>query len=313
MNRALLLVAFLCSLNLSFGQSKRIVNGKDAKLSSFPWSVSLQFYVDSEPMGHLCGGAIISKRIILTAAHCLDLPDNYRIEVHGGGNGKQSQLKKLAKIKKSFIHPKYQLVDPDGIFNIKNDIGVIFLESDIKFSKSVQPIKLIGFRDDLNQLRKGRLGIAGWGRTVPPSLTKKIFKGPFFIRKSREDDDLQLQYSSRVIGMPLSDSSFWKFKKNRDRFLPIDEDFGDYARRSFSSGDFILTQGFKGVSACNGDSGSMLFKRILGSKYKYKAIGIASFLTRQPFCRAGGVAYTNIQNYLGWIRSLHRRMNKGSL
>lgn len=45
---------------------RKIINGEDAAIADFPYQVSLRLYDR-----HICGGAIISNRHILTAAHCI--------------------------------------------------------------------------------------------------------------------------------------------------------------------------------------------------------------------------------------------------
>ncbi|KAL2098056.1 hypothetical protein ACEWY4_007263 [Coilia grayii] len=51
----------------------RIVNGEPAKPHSWPWQVSLQVWPDKEPepkFYHTCGGTLIHKNWVMTAAHC---------------------------------------------------------------------------------------------------------------------------------------------------------------------------------------------------------------------------------------------------
>lgn len=45
----------------------RIIGGEEAKDGEFPYQVSVQVFND-----HNCGGAIVSSKWILTAAHCVE-------------------------------------------------------------------------------------------------------------------------------------------------------------------------------------------------------------------------------------------------
>ena len=45
--------------------SARVVNGNNAAPNSWPWQVSLRFNNN-----HFCGGSLIGKDLVLTAAHC---------------------------------------------------------------------------------------------------------------------------------------------------------------------------------------------------------------------------------------------------
>eukprot|EP00066_Takifugu_rubripes_P022016 XP_011611282.1 PREDICTED: ovochymase-2-like [Takifugu rubripes] len=51
----------------------RIVNGERARPHSWPWQVSMQVWPESRPepsFSHICGGTLIHKNWVLTAAHC---------------------------------------------------------------------------------------------------------------------------------------------------------------------------------------------------------------------------------------------------
>lgn len=51
---------------LKFFPQPRIVGGRDAEINQFPYQISLRLYNQ-----HICGGSIISKNYIITAAHCV--------------------------------------------------------------------------------------------------------------------------------------------------------------------------------------------------------------------------------------------------
>jgi secreted trypsin-like serine protease len=62
---------------LSIGQDAHIVGGKEARPNEFPWQVSLQNARGS----HFCGGILINKNWVMSAAHCTvgDRPRDVRI------------------------------------------------------------------------------------------------------------------------------------------------------------------------------------------------------------------------------------------
>merc|ERR1712227_681906 len=62
----------LCALSLAKPQSRqvtetegRIIGGEEAPKHEFPWQVSLKSFGS-----HICGGSVVNKNQVITAAHC---------------------------------------------------------------------------------------------------------------------------------------------------------------------------------------------------------------------------------------------------
>eukprot|EP00986_Skeletonema_menzelii_P008596 scaffold3678_cov143-Skeletonema_menzelii.AAC.9 len=71
------LLALASSTNQSVKEA-RIIGGFEAEDGRHPYSVSLQ----SPSGGHFCGGSLILKDVVLTAAHCLGGAINAMIDRH---------------------------------------------------------------------------------------------------------------------------------------------------------------------------------------------------------------------------------------
>uniref|UniRef100_A0A452RSQ8 chymotrypsin n=1 Tax=Ursus americanus TaxID=9643 RepID=A0A452RSQ8_URSAM len=112
----------------------RIVNGEDAVPGSWPWQVSLQ---DNTGF-HFCGGSLISKDWVVTAAH-------YEENI---------QVLKIAKV---FKNPKFNMV------TVRNDIALLKLATPARFSQTVSPVCLPKTTDEFPP---GLVcATTGWGRT----------------------------------------------------------------------------------------------------------------------------------------------------
>ncbi|XP_036138350.1 chymotrypsin-1 isoform X2 [Monomorium pharaonis] len=127
-----LLIASLAAI--SHAGNPQIVGGTDAIVGEHPYMVSLR-----NQNKHFCGGSIISKRYILTVAHCLmlinDPSDLKDITVHAGTN-LLSESGNVYQIDEAILHPNFNLS------LLANDIGLLHLKTDIEYNKLVQPISI---------------------------------------------------------------------------------------------------------------------------------------------------------------------------
>jgi hypothetical protein len=120
-NQADQLANWACGRSQVTHRFARIMGGQDAAPHSYPWMVSLA--KRSLNNLHLCGGVLITRRHVLTAAHCMeDFDGPSDLDVIAGThylNDKRSPTPAIAIT----IHPQYEA----EIF--ANDVAIITLDS----------------------------------------------------------------------------------------------------------------------------------------------------------------------------------------
>ncbi|XP_053985491.1 chymotrypsin-1-like [Hylaeus volcanicus] len=144
----------------------QIVGGSDAPIGKFPYQVSLQYNGH-----HFCGGSIISKRHILTAAHCMKaVPDIRKITVHVGIN-LLSQSGAVYNVESATLHPNFSLHSDD------NDVAVIRVNKNIAFNAKVKAIPLATG----NVPDGSSCVLSGWGTKAGGSIPNKLQYANFHI------------------------------------------------------------------------------------------------------------------------------------
>ncbi|ESO81983.1 hypothetical protein LOTGIDRAFT_84942, partial [Lottia gigantea] len=121
-------------------EDARVVGGRAAHLGAWPWTVMLL-----EVNMPVCGGAILNERVIITAAHCFEDQDPTRWTVTAGGI-KQNTFeysKRMYQIESIMMYKDYDE------FSVENDIALVMLKSEIKFSNYIRPICLPSENDTL--------------------------------------------------------------------------------------------------------------------------------------------------------------------
>lgn len=121
-----------------------IRKGGETQLHQYPWQVALVRRSGNIPF---CGGSLISRRSVLTAANCQTWSLSF-MSVLVGGNEKISATKWIS-------HPDYDRETTD------NDISIITLARDVRFSDNVIPVCLPW--SSFNSYAFRRATVAGWG------------------------------------------------------------------------------------------------------------------------------------------------------
>ncbi|XP_067419106.1 transmembrane protease serine 4 [Emydura macquarii macquarii] len=152
-------VSLTCSTCGESARAPRVLGGGQARISTWPWQVSLQ-----HKSQHHCGGSIIDPSWILTAAHCFQqnlATQNWRVKA---GTEILSNVNTLA-VEKIFI------IDVNYMFPKDNDIALVKLSSPLNISGTVKPICLPFFDEELPP--ETPLWVTGWGYTKQDGTLSK--------------------------------------------------------------------------------------------------------------------------------------------
>ncbi|XP_031631924.1 serine protease persephone-like [Contarinia nasturtii] len=249
----------------------RILGGQAAAHGEFPWMAALGYIADLK-ITFKCGGTIISKDFVLTAAHAITL-NHLPVLVRLGkltltDNGNDDISAVDHQVKRIYKHPNRSALTH------KNDIALISLTKSIQFTANIAPACLHTSMGDL-----GDLIVTGWGLTDP-------------VRMSSMSNEL---LKAQVKTIPLSEcnSTFVEWNRKVSNFSAFQNglDEGQYCAHD--------PEGKK--DSCFGDGGGPLQFFPNNSKTA-TVVGIVSF--GHGCGTSFPTIYTRVAQYLDWIEPI---------
>lgn len=162
----------------------RIYGGTEIRITDAPYQVSVRIKSEeaySFGYGHICGGSVITKRAVLTAAHCIarditEKPIQFRnareyILVMGDTYLIRKTSDTLQyDVQQIIVHPNFN--KPNAL---ENDVAIMFIRGDIPTNrKNVQPIPLNRQVLSANTVCE----VSGWGKInsaqIPNNLMQAV-------------------------------------------------------------------------------------------------------------------------------------------
>ncbi|XP_031634378.1 serine protease easter-like [Contarinia nasturtii] len=260
-----------------------IVGGEPTDIYEYPWIAMIEYTKPRGNRGYHCGGALINKWWVVTAAHCLDnkqlherrwIVSGVRLgEWQTSTNPDCDEMTSICAPPVEDIQVVQQIIHENYMPNSRehpNDIALLRLGREVTYTSFIKPICLPISKKVVGKVYDGEpLWGAGWGRTETALNSDLKLKVELDAKSMEECNEI---YSE--LGVTLSETQ-------------------------------LCVGGKNGTDTCQGDSGGPLMdtETTENNRMSYHyLVGLVSF-GRTPCGQRGwpGV-YTRMDKYVDWIK-----------
>ncbi|XP_018579287.1 transmembrane protease serine 9-like [Anoplophora glabripennis] len=248
-------------------KSSRIIGGSAAKLGQFPWIARLGIHSHPmRPISFFCGGTIISRYYVISAAHCEEKTTLVRVGENIVSSVIDCDNSRVCSPPHQDILVKRHIFADFCATTFYNDLSIIELERPIQFNEFVQPACLPRHTVTLDQLLNQPVQISGWG--TMSSIREMLPDNLMYINNAViERDECNVVSRTEVLESQIC------------------------------AGVRGLV---RGNGSCFGDSGGPLTKYLpLKGEDRGHLIGVVS--NGYAICEFGPTLYTNVSHYMDWI------------